>query len=78
MHYTQSFSIPSGGWTGGANAICLNNTGAPSIAVDVRLWADPPSQAWTRIAMRAGEVLLLKVRGVSYATAAGVTLTGLN
>lgn len=78
MSYSQSFTITPGGWTGQANAICLNSTAVTSVAADVRLWADSPTQAWTRIAMRAGEILPLKVRGVSYANVAGVTMTGLN
>jgi len=62
--YSESFSIPTGGWTGGANAIMCTATGLTTgVTADVRLWRD---SATTRIVMAPGEILPLKVRHINH------------
>jgi hypothetical protein len=63
--YSESFSIPTGGWTGGAQAIMATNstTLTAGITADVRLWRD---SSLTRIVLAPGEILPLKVRHVSH------------
>lgn len=70
--YTESFTIPTGGWTGGASAI-LNGTTA-GITADVRLWRDDSATAARRISLAPGQILPIKVRYVSHAG----TVTGFN
>lgn len=70
--YTQSFTIPSGGWTGGAMGI-MNPTTSGATA-GVRLWRDDPTTAPRQISLAAGQILPLKVRFVQ----SGITLTGFN
>jgi len=70
--YTQSFSIPSGGWTGGAMGI-MNATTSP-ITATVRLWRDDPTTAARTISLAAGQILPLKVRFVNHSS----TVTGFN
>ena len=62
--YSESFTIPTGGWTGGANAImCTATALTTGITADVKLWRD---SATTRIVMAPGEILPLKVRYISH------------
>jgi hypothetical protein len=70
--YTESFSIPTGGWTGGASGL-LNGT-ASGITADIRLWRDDPTTAPRRVSLAAGEILPVKVRYVSHNS----TVTGFN
>jgi hypothetical protein len=72
--YTESFTIPAGGWTGGANAIMAAITGTTAITVNVRLWRDDPTTPVRQIALRPGQILPLKVRYVSHSS----TVTGFN
>lgn len=63
--YTQSFTIPSGGWTGGASALISSATAQQTI--NVRLWRDDtPSGQTLSIALRPGEVFPIKVRWVNH------------
>lgn len=68
--YTESFTIPTGGWTGGANAI-LNST-LNGVTADIRLWRDSGDPR--RVSLAPGQILPLKVRFVQCT----VNLTGLN
>lgn len=70
--YTESFTIPTGGWTGGANGL-LNGT-TTGITADVRLWRDDSTTAARRISLAPGEILPIKVRYVSH----NGTVTGFN
>lgn len=72
--YTESFTIPQGGWTGGTNGILLTNTTVNAITADVRLWRDTNTST---ISIRSGEILPLKVRFINY-TGAGNTMIGFN
>lgn len=74
MQYSESFTIPAGGWTGGANAIQAASTLAAGITADVRLWRDSSTAPLTRITMRPGEILPLKVRYVNHSS----TVAGFN
>ena len=70
--YTESFTIPTGGWTGGASGI-LNGTTA-GITADIRLWRDNSATAARRISLAAGQILPVKVRYVNHNS----TVTGFN
>ena len=63
--YSESFSIPAGGWTGGAQAIMATNsiTLTTGITADVRLWRD---SSLTRIVLAPGEILPLKVKYINH------------
>lgn len=74
MQYSESFAIPTGGWTGGASAIQAAVAGAGGVTADVRLWRDSPTAPLTRITLRPGDILPIKVRHVSHNT----TITGFN
>ena len=73
MTYTESFTIPTGGWTGGASGL-LNGT-TTGITADVRLWRDNPTTALRRISLAPGEILPVKVRHVTHNASA---MTGFN
>lgn len=73
--YTESFTIPAGGWTGGTNGLMLSNTNVNAITADVRLWRD---SGLSTISIRSGEILPLKVRYIHYAVVAGNTMIGFN
>lgn len=84
--YTQSFNIPSGGWTGQASALMYAGTSAAAIGLTatVVLWRDANYVGNTltnntplAIAMMPGAILPFKVRWISHAGAAG-TVTGFN
>jgi hypothetical protein len=70
--YTESFTIPTGGWTGGAMGIMNGTTGG--ITADVRLWRDDATTAPRRISLAPGQILPLKVRFISHNS----TITGFN
>lgn len=70
--FTESFNIPTGGWTGGASGL-LNGTTA-GITADVRLWRDDSSTTARRISLAPGQILPIKVRFVSHNS----TVTGFN
>lgn len=70
--YSESFSIPTGGWTGGASGL-LNATTSPIICT-VRLWRDDPTTAARTISLAPGEILPIKVKFVNHSS----TVTGLN
>jgi hypothetical protein len=72
MQYTESFNIPTGGWTGGASGI-LNGTTA-GITADIRLWRDNSATAARRVSLAPGEILPVKVRYVNHNS----TVTGFN
>jgi len=74
MQYSESFNIPAGGWTGGANAIQLAISGTAGTTADVRLWRDSATAPLTRITLRPGDILPIKVRYVSHNT----TIAGFN
>lgn len=73
--YTESFTIPAGGWTGGTNGLMLTNGNVNAITADVRLWRD---SGLSTISIRSGEILPLKVRYIHYAVVAGNTMIGFN
>jgi len=73
--YTESFTIPAGGWTGGTNGLMLTNGNVNAITADVRLWRD---SGLSTISIRSGEILPLKVRYINYAVVAGKTMIGFN
>jgi len=64
MQYSESFAIPAGGWTGGASAIQLAVAGAAGVTAVVRLWRDSPTAPMTRVTLRPGDILPIKVRQV--------------
>jgi hypothetical protein len=72
MTFTESFNIPTGGWTGGASGI-LNGTTA-GITADVRLWRDSSATTPRRISLAPGEILPVKIRYISHNS----TVTGFN
>ena len=72
MTFTESFTIPTGGWTGGASGL-LNGTTA-GITAAVRLWRDNPATAARTISLAPGEILPVKVRHVTHSS----TVTGFN
>ena len=72
MQYTESFSIGTGGWTGGASGI-LNGTTA-GITADIRLWRDNSATAPRRVSLAPGEILPVKVRYINHNS----TVTGFN
>lgn len=74
--YTESFSIPTGGWTGGTQAIMATSsvTLTTGITADVRLWRDDPTSAPRRVILAPGEILPLKVRYINHNS----TITGFN
>lgn len=79
MQYSESFGVPTGGWAGGANAIQLAISGAAGATVDVRLWRDQglagtSLNPLTRITMRPGDILPIKVKYISHNT----TIAGFN
>lgn len=85
--YTQSFNIPSGGWTGQATALMYAPVGAAAatgLTAGIVLWRDAnyvgntlTNNTPVAIAMMPGAILPLKVRWISHAGAAG-TVTGFN
>ena len=84
--YTQSFNIPSGGWSGLATALMYAGTSAatPGITAGVVLWRDANyvgntlvNNSFTTITLLPGVILPLKIRGITHAGAAG-TVTGFN
>ena len=86
--YTQSFNIPSGGWTGQASALMYAGvaTAATGLTANVVLWRDAnyvggntylTNNTPVAIAMMPGAILPLKVRWISHAGAAG-SVTGFN
>lgn len=66
--YTESFAIPTGGWTGGAQGI-LNPSPTTGVTCAVRLWRDDPTTAARTISLAPGQILPIKVKFVSTATA---------
>lgn len=70
--YTESFTIPTGGWTGGASGL-LNGT-TSSITATVRLWRDDPSTAARTISLAPGQILPVKVKFVNHSS----TVIGFN
>ena len=77
--YTESFTIPAGGWTGGTNGLMLTNGNVNAITADVRLWRDNQGTGGlSTISIRSGEILPLKVRYINYAVVAGNTMIGFN
>jgi len=62
--YTESFAIPTGGWTGGAQAI-HNPSSTAGTTCNVRLWRDDSTTAPRTIAIAAGQILPLKVKFVA-------------
>ncbi len=72
--YSESFSIPASGWTGGASAIMVATTGTAPVTMTVRLWRDEPTSAARTIALLPGIVYPLKVRNVTHSS----TVTGFN
>ena len=85
--YTQSFNIPSGGWTGQASALMYAPVGAAAatgLTAGVVLWRDAnyvgntlTNNTPVAIAMMPGAILPLKVRHVRHNGSAG-TVTGFN
>ena len=85
--YTQSFNIPSGGWTGQATALMYAGAAAAAtgLTATVILWRDAEYVGNTytyntpvAIAMMPGAILPLKVKYISYAGATGTFVTGFN
>ena len=70
--YSESFTIPTGGWTGGAIGL-LNGT-TTGITADVRLWRDSSATTPRRISLAPGEILPVKIRYISHNS----TVTGFN
>jgi hypothetical protein len=71
IQYTQSFAIPSGGWTGSAQGILVGGTSG--ITANVRLWGDG-TNALVPVSLAPGKILDMKVRHVFHSG----TVTGLN
>lgn len=70
--YTQSFNIPTGGWTGQANALLLGVGGSTTpVVIQVKFWRDTNPSYLT---LRPGELLPMKVRWVNHNS----TLAGFN
>jgi hypothetical protein len=70
--YSESFTIPTGGWTGGAIGL-LNGT-TTGITADVRLWRDSSATTPRRISLAPGEILPVKIRYINHNS----TVTGFN
>ena len=76
--YTDAFSIPSGGWTGGASAIMycpnggVNTTG---ITADITLWRDVER---IRMYLNPGVVYPFKVRFINHSASGNTGVVGFN
>lgn len=84
--YSQSFNIPSGGWTGQCNGIMYagSASSATGLTANAVLWRDATyvgntltNNAVTAISLTPGIILPVKARWISHAGAAG-TVTGFN
>lgn len=77
--YSESFSIGTGGWTGGCNGIMYGGavSTASGLTADVRLWRDDSATAPRRITLIPGTLLPLKIRYINHNGAAG-TVIGFN
>jgi DUF2075 family protein len=90
--YTQSFNIPSGGWTGQFNGIMYAGSvsTATGLTANVVLWRDVfwtgntqtsavtlTNNAFTTISLAPGTILPIKGRNIYHNGAAG-TVTGFN
>ena len=70
--YSESFAIPTGGWTGGAQAV-MNSATTGAVQFTAKLWRD---SAGVTMSVAAGQIMPLKVRFVNYSS--GGPLIGLN
>lgn len=70
--YSESFIIPTGGWTGGAQAI-MNAATTGAVQFNAKLWRD---SAGVTMSVAAGQIMPLKAKFINYAS--GGPLVGLN
>ena len=84
--YSQSFNIPSGGWTGQCNGIMYagSTSSAAGLTAFAVLWRDATyvgntltNNTPTTISLTPGIILPVKARWISHAGVAG-TVTGFN